>query len=119
MKTITTRDELQDAIEDAPMYVRWSNGPEADAANGWISRNWAQQYTYNDEGEIDGVVDGYDEAGLSVVPVADVRDVWAMASEVNGQVCYILTGDEVGECADGFPLLVNVIPIAFVAESAM
>lgn len=63
MTTITTIEELETLIDSTDkLYVRWSHGPEADAANGWISKNWAG--TWQEwRGDYDYVP--VDEAGLS------------------------------------------------------
>lgn len=118
MKTFTTRDDLVQFIEDAtePLYVRWSHGPEADAANGWISLNYA---CIDEESGEQVICDPIPEIGLSAVLVWDASNVTEMRYTSFGQVCYLLTGREVGECNDGYPLIAGVTPVAFVAESAM
>lgn len=118
MKTITSRDDLQDTIENATetLYVRWSLGPEADAANGWISRNYA---VFDEESGEQLIGESVPEIGLSAVLVWDASNVSEMQNSSFGQVCYLLIGREVGECGDGYPLLAGVTPVAIVAESAM
>lgn len=119
MQTIATLAELEALINQTPnLYVRWSHGPEADAANGWVSRNWCRQDVYDDEGQVIGYNDeGYEEDGLSVASVLSAAAIVRWRGEVHGETCYLLTGREVGLCSDGEPLITSPEPIAYVADS--
>lgn len=112
-KTITTIEELETVIDSTDkLFVRWSHGPEADAANGWISKNWAG--TWQEwRGDYDYVP--VDEAGLSATEMTDPRDAKKWAKETYGTVCYVLTGRVIDRCSDDEPLLVNVEPIAIIS----
>ena len=114
IQTITTRDELlaffaeRDETMWGEIYVRWSHGPERDAAGGWISHNYA-----TDE----------DEEGLCVGIIMDFVDpfveITRWQGEVYGETCWLLTGIECGECSDGEPLLRAIEPLAIIDRTAL
>lgn len=108
--TIEQIEELMDSRDD--IYVRWSHGPETDAANGWISKNYAG--TWDDaRGDYDYVP--VDEVGLSATALDDVRAITRWANEVHGELCYILSAREIGLCGDEEPLVANCQPLGIVA----
>lgn len=112
-KTITTIEELETIIASTdPLFVRWSHGPEADEANGWISKNWAG--TWDDaRGDYDYVP--VDEDGLSATEMRYASDALTWKGETYGSVCYVLTGREVARCSDDEPLVTWVEPVAILA----
>ena len=115
MTTFTTIDQIEEMIDTrTDLYVRWSNGPEADAANGWVSRNHAEACYEWQGDELVNIGGGYEEDGLSATPLDDLSAITRWDGQVNGTVCYILSGSEVGECSDGEPLLVGCEPVGFV-----
>lgn len=131
--TATTFDGLRAITTDldaqgTPVYVRWSHGPEADAANGWISQCYC---VFDDETgqqlfNADHTPRSRPEVGLSALRVTcpddaeDLADsILRYAGEVHGETCYILTGDEIGRCDDGDPLLRWVHPVAILTDAVI
>ncbi len=117
MQTITTIAELDTLIDETPaLYARWSHGPDADAANGWVSRRWCPMEIYDEEGQvIDIESEGAEEAGLSATLVLGRTAIVRWHGDVHGETCYLLTGNEAGLCSDDEPLLSSPEPIAYVS----
>lgn len=117
LTTITTHDELvaflaeREAVEPGETFVRWSNGPERDAANNWTSRNY---FDADNPEDLDG---------LSATPVLDIEnpvaDITRWQHEVWGETCYLLTGSVYGYCSDDEPLLYHCQPLAIIAPTAL
>lgn len=111
--TITTIEELETIIETTDnLFVRWSHGPEADATNNWISKNWAGTW---DEARGDYDYVPVDEIGLSATWMTDPSDAKTWKGDTYGTVCYILTGEEIARCSDDEPLLRFVEPVAILS----
>ena len=113
VQTITTIEQLEELIDTTnSLYVRWSHGPEADAANNWISKNWAGTWDES-RGDYDYVP--VDEAGLSATELTETYHVSTWAGETFGNVCYVLIGTEIARCSDDEPMLIHVEPVAIIA----
>ena len=108
MKTVKTLAAVRQvvALSKRDVFVRWSKGAAADARGGWVSKDQ---------------ISGSFEGGLSVVRL-DVDSDYEALTTINeysflrffagATTCYLVTGDEAGEGADGEPLLVNCEPLA-------
>ena len=100
METIATRERLADVLAAHDrIYVRISNGPDADRAMG-ASRNHAT---------------GRREAGLSVNAVNETRHLTEYCFSLLGQpdaYAWLLTGAEVGRGGDNEPVLADWSPVA-------
>ncbi len=118
MRTIDDLDELAELVAGTPtVFVRYSHGPERDADQP------SQDYE-----------SGLDMPGLSVTPLSP--EPWWTRPAVDWiarRVCkymdladnapdrrpWVLTGDVVGNGPDHEPLVVNVVPLAWIGEQAL
>ncbi|HWV24003.1 MAG TPA: hypothetical protein VNZ58_07420 [Thermomicrobiales bacterium] len=113
MTTFTTIEQIEELMGTrSDLYVRWSHGPEADAQNNWISKNYAGTWD-----EVRGDYDyiPVDEIGLSALALDSLNAITRYEGEVHGTVCYVMAAREVDRCSDGDPLVDSVEPIAIIA----
>lgn len=111
MTRTITRTEAEALIEGLradgrEVFVRASAGIEFDQEAGFVSRNWCEEY---------------DEDGLSVVavPWAEALDraiYDARDAAHDDTVIWLMTARMVGECADGWPLVAGVTPVAIIED---
>ncbi|MFC9220117.1 DUF6098 family protein [Streptomyces hygroscopicus] len=124
LPTYTTLDQLVELIEEGPaVFVRWSRGPQADLEGSPVSR--------------DGLT-GMEMPGLSANPL--VFEEWAKdlptALWVARRLCdyihlrdddqgpddvhpWVLKGEEIGRGPDNEPLVRDVEPVAWIADSVI
>ncbi len=118
MQTITTVADLErflssneQAIASGELFFRWSDGPDADKAQGWVSSDWSDP-----AGPVE--LDGLSAVAIGTTHVSSVQILMrSWKDQVWGENGYFLLGRELTRCIDDEPLVGWVDPIATIDET--